>query len=332
MKSRPGSIPLSPNLSFAGSPAGTNPAVWQALAAMGQALVQLAQAAGADPAPSQPALSLASLAPVTGPLPSGVSVVELINEFLLTKARAGRSDRYLRALRNSLLKFSHGRAHLAAAAVCAADLQRWLDRSRWAARTRKGYLADVATLYAWGVRRGLVKENPARGVEIPTAAPSKVALHSPAQVAKVLEFARARDMGVCRVLALRYFAGVRTAEAGRLSEADLRPGFVEIPAAKSKTRARRLVTIHPALASWLALGGELAPLGPMRLREVTAACGVPWPHNVTRHSFCTYHLAAFGSAARTALEAGHSEAQLFAHYRERCTPDDAAAFWAIRPL
>jgi hypothetical protein len=58
---------------------------------------------------------------------------------------------------------------------------------------------------------------------------------------------------------------------------------------------------------------------------------VPWPSNVTRHSFCSYHLAQFGSASKTALEAGHSEAMLFAHYREVVSPAEAAAFWQIRP-
>jgi len=36
-------------------------------------------------------------------------------------------------------------------------------------------------------------------------------------------------------------------------------------------------------------------------------------------------------SARTALEAGHTEAMLFAHYRELVTPEQAAEFWAIRP-
>jgi len=67
------------------------------------------------------------------------------------------------------------------------------------------------------------------------------------------------------------------------------------------------------------------------LARLAAAKGVPWPSNVTRHSFVSYHLAHFGSAAKTALEAGHSEAMLFAHYRELVTPEAAAEFWAIRP-
>lgn len=68
-----------------------------------------------------------------------------------------------------------------------------------------------------------------------------------------------------------------------------------------------------------------------RLAAFTPLSGILWPHNVTRHTFCSYHLAAFGSAAQTALEAGHSEAILFTHYRELVTPEAASKFWSIRP-
>ena len=70
-------------------------------------------------------------------------------------------------------------------------------------------------------------------------------------------------------------------------------------------------------------------------RDFTAALkratGVPWHHNVTRHSFVSYHLAKFQNAGKTALEAGHSEAMLFAHYREVVTRPAAKEFWGLFP-
>ena len=67
------------------------------------------------------------------------------------------------------------------------------------------------------------------------------------------------------------------------------------------------------------------------VREVIALSKVAWEHNVTRHSFVSYHLAEFQNAGKTALESGHSEAMLFKHYRALVTPTAAAEFWAIRP-
>ena len=85
------------------------------------------------------------------------------------------------------------------------------------------------------------------------------------------------------------------------------------------------------LAAWLALPGKLPVSNPERVRAVARASGVRWPRNVTRHSFCSYHLARYSNAARTALEAGHSEAMLSAHYRELVTPEAASGYWAIVP-
>ena len=70
----------------------------------------------------------------------------------------------------------------------------------------------------------------------------------------------------------------------------------------------------------------------MTVRKVIGLSKVKWEHNVTRQSFVSYHLAQFGSAAKTALEAGHNEAMLFKHYRALLTPQAAAEFWGIVPV
>lgn len=301
-------------------------AVWQALGEIGRQLSALAQAVQGQV--SAPGASL----PLTPPALEGVTLTDAVNQLLVGKARTGRGDRYLRQLRCSLAAFCRGRGRRELAAIGADEIERWLLARNVAARTKANSLRDLRLLFAWAQRRGYVARNPALAVELPesrnTAAPG---IHTPDQVRRVLEVARERDPQVCRLLAVRYFAGVRSAEAMRLREADLSAKWVEVPAAKAKTRARRLVTVQPALASWLALGGELGPMRADRVRQVVRAADVPWPHNVTRHSFVSYHLAAFGSAARTALEAGHSEAMLFAHYREIVTPEAAGEFWGIRP-
>ena len=211
-------------------------------------------------------------------------------------------------------------------------------KNNWAVRTQRGYLADVRTLFNFAVKRGLARHNPANACELPSpdsALPPGI--HTPAEVRAVMLAVQKIDLDVCRHLAVRYFAGVRTSEVHRLDESHLRhdAGLVEIPAAKSKTRRRRLITIQPNLAAWLAIGGVLRPIGAMSVRAVIAqalrATGVEWKDNVTRHSFVSYHLAQFKSAAATALEAGHTEAMTFAHYREIVTPAEAKEFWEITP-
>lgn len=277
-------------------------------------------------------------APV-GRVPRPMLVAELVSEFLLCKSRAGRSVTYLETLRMSLAHFARLYGKRPAEGIDAQMIERWLSRRKWSLRSKRNRLLEIRTLLAWAVKRGYVPQNAAATVELPEPEPEPIGIHTPDQVKAVLSSAGGIDPTVCRILALRYFAGLRSAESLRLREADIRreAGVVEVPAAKSKTRQRRLVTIQPALATWLdwtsARGGEL-PLRDewRRQQKAVAPASVPWSHNVTRHSFCSYHLAGFQSAAVTALEAGHSEAMLFHHYRALVLPADAKAFWAIRPV
>lgn len=319
-KRAPTLLPLS-------SPLSSGEALAEAARALAKAALAIAEALGAQHAEGTFApLSRPQVAP-----PSGVTVIEAVNDFLVFKARLNRSDRYLRQLRTSLSSFCQGRSRQALGAVTMADLETWVTGQGWAPRTQRGYLADVATLYNWATRRGYCSRNPAAGIELAEAKETVPAILTPAEAKALLEHARRADLQVCRFLAVCLFAGVRSAEAHRLREADLLPGFVQVPAAKAKTRSRRLVTVQPALAAWLGVGGELGPLSPNRVRAVIRGSGVTWAQNVARHSFVSYHLAAFDSAGRTAAEAGHSEAILFRHYRALVTREQAEAFWSLRP-
>jgi site-specific recombinase XerD len=305
-----------------------------ALLAAADALTKAAAAIAALVSACQGTSRIVSLSPSSHPAAAPATVAEAINSFLVAKARAAKSDRYLRAMKNSLSKFARGRAGTLLDEVTAEALERWLERSEWSGTTRRGYLRDVRTLYNFAVRRGMAAGNPARLVELPAASAGPILVHSPVQVRCLLGAARRADLNLCRALAIRYFAGLRSAECDRLTEDCIRldTGFIEVTAAAAKTRRRRLIPIRDNLRAWLALGGQL-PLRDVgnRMRLFVKAAGVPWPHNVTRHSFVSYHLADGGSAARTALEAGHSEAMLFQHYRALVTPTQAAEFWAIRP-
>ena len=310
---------------------GDGAQVWSALAELGRQLQNLARAQS-----GQADFSAHASRP-PGSSPDGHTVGELTREFLLAKARAGKSDRYLRALKNSIGKFSHGRNAVALSQLTVHDFEKWLDGTGWSARTQKGYLGDVRTLLNFAVRRGYLEKNPAAGVELPDCDAAPQSLHTPDEVKKVLEFARRYDLNVCRALAVRYFAGLRSAEADKLEEKFIGAKYIEVTAANSKTRRRRLVTITDNLRAWLALGGALPVFGCKNnlWRLFNAALlkqtGVAWQFNVTRHSFCSYHLAKFENASKTAMQAGHTEQMLFSHYREICTPEAAEAYFSIVP-
>lgn len=316
-------------------PGGTRPpaqspdlsTVWQALAEMGAALQTLAASMrpGTPLPPRPPSLP-------SGPLdPRGLAAA--VNEFLVYQARLARSDRYLRQLRvvfNSLLK---GRRDCMVHELSAADVRRWADAGRWSQGTARRYVADVRGFLEWCRRRQWCEGNAAHEVRIPKAVDTRTPpIHTPEEVASILEASRS-NLDVTRHLAVRYFAGLRTAEAMALREEDVRiaEGILVVPAAKAKTRRRRVVRICPALSAWLALGGQLRGIRPDTVRQVMRLAGVKCPPNVSRHSWCSYHLALHESAAKTALEAGHAESMLFGHYRALVSQEAAARYFASRP-
>ena len=113
--------------------------------------------------------------------------------------------------------------------------------------------------------------------------------------------------------------------------------FIEVTARKAKTRQRRIVSISDNLAAWLTsvarIAGPVVPGGYRERHERLQALAklTPWPRNVLRHSFGSYHLAFHKNEALTAAEMGNSPAVIFQHYRALVTPEAADKFWRLIP-
>lgn len=300
-----------------------NLTVATALAQAGQALLALAQSLGASPIPVSLPASVTTAPTLLG----------LVNEALVSKARGNRRHRYLLQLRSSWKLLTDFVGDVPLAEVSPLKVEEWLADLDVSPRTQRGYLTDARTLFNFAVRRGYLRSSPCEGVDRPALDDQPPGIHTPEQVSTILHTARRVDPEVARVLAIQYFAGIRPAEASKLCDANVSSEWIEVPSAKAKSRQRRLVTVAPNLREWLALPGALpVPNLTKRWRRVRAAAGVPWSHDVTRHSFASYHLALHRSQDQTATELGHrSSYMLFRHYRALVTPQAAAEFWAIRP-
>ena len=134
-------------------------------------------------------------------------------------------------------------------------------------------------------------------------------------------------------------SGIRAAEIERLEWSEIMwdRGYIEIKAAKAKTKARRLVPILPNLRAWLEPmkkeQGRVCFLRNLHLRLTYFGekSGVGWKQNALRHSFASYRLAEIQDAAKVALEMGNTPDKLFRHYRELVTPEAAKEWFAIIP-
>jgi integrase len=253
------------------------------------------------------------------------------------KKAAGRRGRYLRQMRYSLRKFLSIFGAQRVDLISVGEIEAWLARSKWAPATRRSVIIDLRTFFSFCQRRGWVQVSPTDGLERPCLEQKPPCIFSPDEARRTMEVALEKEPVTVPVFALGLFAGLRPAEIERLRWSEIGAQYVEVTAAKSKTRQRRLVTITPTLSAWLGTvprGDDLVlPTNWVRRwRRVVRLAGVKWGHDILRHSFASYHLAQGRNANATAFELGHRNAEmLFAHYREVVTAEQAATFWGLRP-
>jgi integrase len=269
------------------------------------------------------------------------TAVQLVKELLAAKEKDGLSDRHLRDLRSRLGVFADEFDGKPIATITEAEIDDWLRSLPVSGQTRNNYRQRSALAFNFAIRRGYATSNPAEG-----AAKAKVRSKPPG-ILTVNEAARLLEAAAPNILpyiAIGMFAGLRAAELERLdwSEVDFESGLIEVSAAKAKTAQRRFVKIQPNLREWLLPHrkhkGHVRPQDRFEFRQsfkqARKDAGIleEWPDNGLRHSFASYHLAAFNDAALTALQLGHHDSRVtFAHYRELVRPRDGERYWQIRP-
>ena len=271
----------------------------------------------------------------------GITVEQLTKELLETKRKDGRSEIYLRDLRNILAIFVRDFGRRAVAGVTVEELDNWLRALPGSPKTRTNFRANIGVLFSLARQRRIVTENPIEFTAKPKLPDNPPEVFTVNELRALLEAAQHTTPDVLPMLAIGAFAGLRDAEIKRLdwSEVDLARGHIEVKAAKAKSARRRIVTMQPTLAAWLRpYSGKTGPVVPDRYRgkvdRVRKSAGLTrWPNNGLRHSFASYRLAANHDAPRVASELGHtSPTMLYSTYREVLLPEEAERYWELRPV
>lgn len=210
-------------------------------------------------------------------------------------------------------------------------------------------LNDLRGFFAWSAtadkatNRPFTFENPAATVraydarqvrEEQNARPITTELERVQRIFSTL--CRWQGGAMVRYFSLAYFAGIRPAEIQRIAgrEAELinfKTRIITIPANISKTRHERHITISDNLAAWLHAFPQ--PLicrnfGRM-LTEVKQHFKIT--HDEARHSFISYHVAAYRSLGDAALQAGNSESIIKRHYLNLHPREEGGQFFRIVP-
>lgn len=270
------------------------------------------------------------------------TVADAVEIYLDSRENDGLRGRSLETLRQRLRRFAQDTGDTIVGEMTPRDVLAWFNGAELRGQTRKGYRSVLATFWRWCVEiQQIATENPVARIPVPRQ-DRTLATVWPWKVARlVIRAARTVAPEIVPYLAVGFFAGIRPAEMMRLEWPAVNGEHIHIGPAVAKTRSQRFVTIQPNLAAWLKeYRQDRGPLCPLcssarwaQLKAVRTRIGVAeWPHDVMRHSFASYHLAAFQNAPRTSLELGHTEPEtLYTHYRNLATEADARAFFGIIP-
>lgn len=213
--------------------------------------------------------------------------------------------------------------------VTAARLQAFLAAQEWAPETRRGHLAAFRSFFAWALREGVVRANPA--VDLPRARPSAGVPRPAGESAIDAALMRADErQHVMLMLASRH--GLRRGEISRVHSDDV----IEAPGGWSlvvhgKGRKERLVPLLPATAHALRARpagwafpngkGDHLTAGHVGVLITRALPKGVTPHQL-RHRFATVVYRRTLDIRRLQQLLGHASVATTQRY---CAADDATA-------
>lgn len=206
--------------------------------------------------------------------------------------------------------------------------------------TKNNFRLSLSGMFSHAVKLNAAKENPAeKAIKFKTVE-KEIGILSPKNVEKLLNSA---DESCLAGIAISFFAGLRRSEIEQLNWEwiNLKQGLIKLPAKITKNNKKRNVTISENLKLWLEPlhknTGKVTGTYTQWRRSFEKArlhAGITeWPQNAGRHSFASYHIATYEDAGKTAFQLGHSGDVriLNEHYDAVAEPEDAKAFWAIKP-
>jgi integrase len=271
---------------------------------------------------------------------TSTTVAQMIEKYLAARKCEGVGKASLSHTKKDLARLCEAFGTHSAEGVTADQLRAWLKALPFAPTTKRNHHKHGAAAWNWAVREEIAHANPWRNVEKPPMTTDEVSVLSLADAQKLFATAKQQRPAACARLALEAFCGLRHSTAARLhkDEIDFTAKGLRIPAEKLKTQRPQYIEGLPEnLWAWLnaasddswALSGrdyERAKSDCFRLAKVAN------PGNVLRHSFCSYHVAQYKDAARTAVILCHTSPRtLYQHYKGLATAADATGYFLIMP-
>lgn len=223
--------------------------------------------------------------------------------------------------------------------ITAEDIEDWIDELGFDSPHTFNTYRKIIRSFFDHFRDNLPK-NPCDNIRTRNDKIESVGILTPQQTAKLFLEAMRSCPEILGRLATEAFAGLRFSSAYRLEKADINfaDRGVLLPRHKIKTGRRHYIDGLPEnLWEWMKMTNDACwALTPRQYAELKCrlfkTANVPHPRNCLRHSFCTYHVAAFKNPGLTASILCHrNQQQLWEHYNGNATQADGRLYWTITP-
>lgn len=272
------------------------------------------------------------------------TVRDVISEFLASKLATGYEERYLGPLESMLRPFERAYDKPLAQVMIPDEIVAHLDSSTRTPEYWVKRFKIIRSLYSYAVKRKYLPPDvqvDLGNIDLPKVTPKETEIFTVAEARLILSHAKPE---MVPWLAIAMFCGIRHAELNRIdwSQINLAEGHIHMTAAKTKTRARRLVQIPDNLKAWLATSAKES--GPLLECENTAHelklltrriqkkhPEFKWKQNAIRHSFISYRLAQTNDENMVAQQAGNSPSMIVKHYRALVTKQAGDEWFGIMP-
>jgi site-specific recombinase XerD len=227
-------------------------------------------------------------------------------------------------------------------------LRNWLDDivsektgEKLGTIAKRQHRKDLNVFFVRAIREGWVKKNPCELVDLPEVPVKDVQILTVDQ-AKQLLFAN-RKQPIAARLALEMFGGLRAASAERIKKdhIDFEARGIRFPGGLHKGGKTLYRQGQPdVLWQWLKAAPETCwtdidegNYGAQKSAAVRRAFGPDFtmPHNALRHSFASYHLAAFKSIAQTGYLMQHTNGHTTGIYEGVAREAEAKKYFSISP-
>ncbi len=267
------------------------------------------------------------------------TIQDLIDARILQAQKKKSAPRHLRDLEQHLNRFGKEFGKRLAVEVESSEIEQWIHGMPISAVTFGNYRRAIGSIFTLGIKQGRILVNPVVRVESPKVVRGAPKILTPDALAAVLE---AAPDPLLPLLVLQAFAGVRRAEAERLTWAhihlDTKTPCVELPSEVTKTNRRRTIELQPNAVAWLRIcvktPGKLGITEDAYRRdlgETAKTAGIEWEVNVLRHSYGSYRIGQVKNAAQVAEEMGNSPTVVRTHYQNLVRPEAVTEYWKIKP-